>query len=110
MSNLLEQAVSCNDGDRAAKIIQNASCARHAMMRSAPFKLLLSLGLFAAMLSPAAAGWCADYDFGGHDGYRKCGFTSLQQCVWDVRGVGGTCGPSPYSHGPHRPSKQRHYH
>jgi hypothetical protein len=37
------------------------------------------------------------YDFGGHDGYRKCGFTSLKQCVWDVRGVGGSCGPSPYS-------------
>jgi uncharacterized protein HemY len=24
MSNLLEQAISCNDGDQAAKIIQNA--------------------------------------------------------------------------------------
>jgi hypothetical protein len=65
------------------------------------------LGVFVAVACaerPAEAqnyAWCAYYNFGGHDGYRRCGFTSLEQCVWDVRGVGGSCGPSPYYQTPY---------
>jgi hypothetical protein len=60
-------------------------------------KLIIAAVLVCIATSAYAGGWCAYYDFGGHDGYRKCGFTLLEQCVWDVRGVGGSCGPSPYS-------------
>jgi hypothetical protein len=56
-----------------------------------------------------SGGWCAYYNFGGHDGYRRCGFTSLEQCVWDVRGVGGSCGPSPYDERPHHHLYRRGY-
>jgi hypothetical protein len=40
-------------------------------------------------------GWCA-YLNGGDDGGRECGFATLQQCLAEVRGVGGNCSPSPY--------------
>ena len=40
-------------------------------------------------------GWCA-YLNGGDDGGRECGFATLQQCLAEVRGVGGNCSTSPY--------------
>ena len=39
--------------------------------------------------------WCAYYNVAG-DGDPHCGFATLQQCLADVRGIGGSCGPSPY--------------
>jgi hypothetical protein len=81
------------------------------------------LGIFALLASivciekPAAAQqnypWCAYYDI-GQGGFRSCRFSTLQQCLDDVRGVGGNCGVSPYpvSPGP-RPSagfSKRHHH
>ena len=63
---------------------------------------LLILGVFAVIAcigEPAAAAqngaWCAYYDL-GTSGFRHCGFATFQQCLDDVRGVGGNCGPSPY--------------
>jgi len=58
---------------------------------------LLMLGLLAAIFcieKPAEAqngGWCAYLNFGGHDGVGNCGFATLQQCLAEVRGVGGNC-------------------
>jgi hypothetical protein len=63
--------------------------------------LLFTLGLFAATLCIAQSaeaqngGWCAYYNY-AFGGQRICGFATLQQCLADVRGVGGNCGPSPY--------------
>lgn len=75
--------------------------------------LLLILVVFAAGTSiekPAQAqggGWCADLNMGGHGGARNCGFATLQQCLAYVRGIGGSCSPSPYherpNFGPYRP-------
>jgi uncharacterized protein DUF3551 len=62
---------------------------------------LFILGVFAAILctgKPIEAqngGWCAYYNY-AFGGQRICGFATLQQCLADVRGVGGNCGPSPY--------------
>jgi len=81
--------------------------------------LFILLGLFAAIVyvdKPAVAQqnypWCAYYDL-GPNGFRSCSFSTLQQCLDDVRGVGGNCGPSPYptSPGP-RPSTRisKHHH
>ena len=43
--------------------------------------------------APASAAieypWCAQY--GGRAGGRNCGFTSFQQCMATVRGMGGFC-------------------
>jgi hypothetical protein len=33
--------------------------------------------------------WCAQYSGGG--GATNCGFTSFQQCLADVSGIGGFC-------------------
>ena len=61
--------------------------------------LLFILAVLAAGIcieKPAAAqsgGWCAYLNGGGNDGGRFCGFATLQQCLAEVRGVGGNCSP-----------------
>jgi len=61
---------------------------------------LFVLGVIAATVSvekPAEAQngeWCAYRD--GDGGARNCGFASFEQCLANIRGVGGNCGPSPY--------------
>lgn len=53
----------------------------------------------AGAAEPAAAGvyypWCAQYL--GRSESTNCGFTSLEQCVADVRGVGGLCHENPFN-------------
>jgi hypothetical protein len=82
--------------------------------------LFMLLGLFAAIAyaeKPAVAQpnypWCAYYDL-GRNGFRSCRFSTFQQCLDDVRGIGGNCGPSPYPTEPApRPStgiSKRHHH
>ena len=48
----------------------------------------------------AEANWCAHYNMGG--GASNCGFKTHHECLAAVRGVGGSCGPSPHSHHHHR--------
>jgi len=75
---------------------------------------LFILGLFAAIVcteKPAEAqngGWCAYYNY-AYGGQRICGFVTLQQCLADVRGVGGNCGPSPYYQPPYYHRYRRGY-
>ncbi len=69
--------------------------------RPRPNKRIGSGALLVAVAMVAAAGlaatraqaqnypWCAQYDKG--DGGLNCGFTSFQQCLDDVRGIGGFC-------------------
>ena len=73
--------------------------------------VILAAGVW--VKKPAEAqngGWCAYLNGGGHDGGRECGFATLQQCLAEVRGVGGNCGPSPYYQPPYqqRPHYQRY--
>jgi hypothetical protein len=60
--------------------------------------LLFILGVLAAIVcieKPAEAGpWCAYYDFGAN-GATNCGFSTYQQCLATVSGVGGSCGANP---------------
>jgi hypothetical protein len=55
--------------------------------------------------------WCAQYS-GRGGGAMNCGFVSFDQCMANVRGIGGFCFqnntyvPPP---GPHRDHKQRHH-
>jgi hypothetical protein len=82
--------------------------------------LLRIVGIFALVVcveKPAVAEqnypWCAYYDL-GPNGFRSCRFSTLQQCLGDVRGIGGNCGLSPYPTSPEpRPStriSKRHHH
>jgi len=55
-------------------------------------RLLLTFGLLAAAVvadgrREAKAQWCAQYD----DYTSNCGFTTFNQCLDTVRGVGGVC-------------------
>jgi hypothetical protein len=47
-----------------------------------------------------SGGWCAYFDESAGGGDRQCGFVTLQQCLAEVRGVGGNCSPSPYYEAP----------
>jgi len=50
---------------------------------------LIVAGMFALdARTGAQAAWCAQYRNGG----TNCGFSSFQQCLESVRGVGGQCG------------------
>jgi hypothetical protein len=64
--------------------------------------LLFILGVLAAVVcieKPAEAGpWCAYYDFGAN-GATNCGFSTYQQCLATVSGVGGSCGANPQYQG-----------
>jgi hypothetical protein len=35
--------------------------------------------------------WCAIYGGGGNGGATNCGFSTFQQCMEDVSGIGGFC-------------------
>jgi hypothetical protein len=65
---------------------------------------LFILGVFAALVcieKPSAAQtypWCAYYDV--WQGATNCGFTTYQQCLATVSGVGGSCGVNPQYQGP----------
>lgn len=73
------------------------------------------LALPAAVSSPAHADnypWCAYYSgFDGGNG-TNCGFTTREQCMATISGVGGICRENtmyqPYRHAPrHRKAKRR---
>lgn len=77
---------------------------------------LLALGFLAAAIvsgTPAAAQnypWCAQYSGGSMGGGRNCGFTTFEQCLATVHGIGGTCSqntqyePPP---GPHQKARRK---
>jgi len=57
---------------------------------------------------PQNGGWCAYLNY-GYGGQRICGFATLQQCLAEVRGVGGNCGPSLYYQRPYYQPYRRGY-
>ncbi len=53
--------------------------------------------------------WCAQYS-DGMGGASNCGFTTFQQCLDTVRGIGGFCNPNTQyvpPPGPHPASRAR---
>lgn len=86
--------------------------------------LLFVLGVAAAagVSIPAAHAqnypWCADYGGGeGGGGGSNCGFTTFQQCLDTIRGMGGFCNrntlyvppPGPHSAAVHQPRHRRRH-
>ena len=67
-----------------------------------------------ALASPATAEteypWCAQYT-GEDGGGRNCGFSTIEQCMDTVRGMGGTCEPNLFYKGaaerPAKPARKR---
>ncbi len=75
--------------------------------------LLLTLGIGVAVIGIGTRAetqnypWCAYYG-GGDDGGTNCGFTTFQQCLDTVRGMGGFCQPNTQyvpPPGPHPPTR-----
>jgi hypothetical protein len=73
---------------------------------------LFILGIFAAVLCVAQSAaaqdypWCAYY--GPHFGATNCGFSTFQQCLATISGIGGSCGANPMyqpAPGPHRSTR-----
>jgi uncharacterized protein DUF3551 len=73
--------------------------------------LLRVLGLVAVIVcfeKPARAAdqpWCIFKTY--TDGYADCRYATLEQCLADRLGSGGSCGPSPYPSAPLRHSPRR---
>jgi len=74
--------------------------------------ILVVLAAGVCIEKPAKAqnggGWCAYLNY-ADGGQRICGFATLQQCLAEVRGVGGNCGPSPYYNAPYYKRYRRGY-
>jgi hypothetical protein len=68
-----------------------------------PFRLIAAAVLALAARGDAEAAFCASYFNGG----TNCGFSTFQQCLDSVRGVGGQCGPAPGSAGEERRRPER---
>ena len=69
----------------------------------------LAVAALTALTRPAAAieyPWCAQYG-GMDDGGRNCGFSTLEQCMATVSGIGGGCERNLFYTGPAgRPAKR----
>ena len=44
--------------------------------------------------------WCAIYGGGSAGGGRNCGFTTFEQCLATISGIGGTCQQNTTYQGP----------
>jgi Protein of unknown function (DUF3551) len=69
----------------------------------------VAIAALAALARPVAAieyPWCAQY--GGDDGGgRNCGFSTIEQCMATVSGIGGGCERNLFYNGPaERPAKR----
>ena len=60
-------------------------------MRAAALRLIGAGLLALCARGDAQAAYCASYFNGG----TNCGFSTLGQCLENVRGIGGQCGPAP---------------
>jgi Protein of unknown function (DUF3551) len=79
---------------------------------------ILSLFLIAAALlgefqaasaqSPTSYPWCSRY-FKRGGGGTSCYYTSYEQCMTTVSGIGGYCYQSPYYHAPPAKAARRHH-
>ena len=69
----------------------------------------VGIAAMAALASPAVAieyPWCAQYSGMGGGG-RNCGFSTIEQCMDTVRGMGGFCEQNLFYTGPaERPARR----
>ena len=67
-------------------------------MEATMARILLALGIFVMAATPISGAraqtnypWCAQYSGGGTGGGTNCGFTTYEQCLATVSGIGGFC-------------------
>ena len=66
-----------------------------AIMRATALVSIILATMVLAATDAAAASFCAFYG-GRKGGSENCGFSSMEQCLAQVRGVGGWCRPNPF--------------
>jgi hypothetical protein len=55
--------------------------------------------------------WCAQYSGGDEGGGRNCGFSTLEQCMETIHGIGGSCEHNLFYEAPEQqPGKPPHKH
>jgi hypothetical protein len=70
---------------------------------------LLAVTAAAVFGTPAQAQnypWCAHYSGGSMGGAMNCGFTSFQQCMATVNGIGGFCEQNTQFRAPPGPNRR----
>jgi len=75
--------------------------------------ILLATAAFASKAEAQNYPWCAYYGGGAQGGGENCGFSSYDQCMADVSGVGGYCARNtqyvaPSAGAPHPRHRPRH--
>jgi hypothetical protein len=74
--------------------------------------LILSILSAAVAMSDRAQAqnypWCAHYSGGSMGGAMNCGFTTFQQCLDTVSGIGGFCERNDWYHPPVSTAPVRH--
>jgi hypothetical protein len=81
------------------------------IMRKTLFGLAILAAAMAMLPTPGQAieyPWCAQYGGRGGDGGRNCGFTTFQQCMATVSGIGGFCERNLFYQGPARAEVRKH--
>jgi Protein of unknown function (DUF3551) len=66
--------------------------AEEATMRTIILILLALVGMSLTSTDADAGAWCATY----RRGVSNCGYSSMEQCLATVRGLGGFCRPNPF--------------
>jgi hypothetical protein len=56
--------------------------------------MLVAVATFGTPAQAQNYPWCAQYGGGRGGGGTNCGFSSFQQCMATVRGIGGFCNPN----------------
>lgn len=76
-------------------------------MRFATASGALLLALVAAPTASQAQNypWCSRYDVSTYN----CGFSTLQQCLANIRGIGGICEPNAWYNAQRRNGEPRRY-
>jgi hypothetical protein len=67
-------------------------------MRTIPLVTITFTALSLSTIGAHAAPWCSDYSGRGGGG-SNCGFYSFDQCLANVRGIGGFCVRNPFEIG-----------
>ncbi len=87
------------------------------VMRSVRFAILIFTALATLTAWAAAAApehieypWCANYGGGeAGGGGSNCGFSTFEQCLTTLRGMGGFCDPNPFYRPPSQiPARRLH--
>jgi hypothetical protein len=74
--------------------------------------VLVAMGLAPSRADAQNYPWCAYYGGVMGGGGTNCGFTTFQQCLATISGIGGSCEPNTQyvpPTGPHAPAHRRRY-